>query len=490
MTAVYCAARIQSSIMPLHRAVASPPDPAQAARMIPFIVGCALFMQMLDSTVVATALPAMAQSLATTPVRLNVAITAYLLAVAVFVPISGWAADRFGARRIFMSAIGLFMVSSLACALSQNLVQLLLARIAQGIAGAMMVPVGRVILLRIVPKRDLLKAMTFLSMPALLGPMIGPPLGGFLVTYASWHWVFLINLPIGVLGIIMVRRYIGEFRDDTAPRLDWIGFLLSSLCLTSLLISFEAIAHQSLPPSVVTGLTVTGLGCAWLYRAHARRRERPILDLDLMKVRTFAISVLGGNLCRFAVGGVPFLLAMLLQVGFGLTPLAAGLITFASAAGALLMKFVAQPILHGLGFRRVLMVNAMLTGAFVIACVVFTPLTPAWLMILVLLFGGFFRSLQFTAVNTLTFADIPAEKMSRASSFSAMAQQLGISLGVAIAAATLHLSMLIRGAAKLETPDVLVGFVVIGLLCMLSSLSFRKLGVTDGAQLRHKGSKS
>jgi len=369
-------------------------------------------------------------------------------------------------------------------------VQLLLARIAQGIAGAMMVPVGRVILLRIVPKRDLLKAMTFLSMPALLGPMIGPPLGGFLVTYASWHWVFLINLPIGVLGIIMVRRYIGEFRDDTAPRLDWIGFLLSSLCLTALLISFEAIAHQSLPLSVVTGLTVTGLGCAWLYRAHARRRERPILDLDLMKVRTFAISVLGGNLCRFAVGGVPFLLAMLLQVGFGLTPLAAGLITFASAAGALLMKFVAQPILHGLGFRRVLMVNAMLTGAFVIACVVFTPLTPAWLMILVLLFGGFFRSLQFTAVNTLTFADIPAEKMSRASSFSAMAQQLGISLGVAIAAATLHLSMLIRGAAKLETPDVLAGFVVIGLLCMLSSLSFRKLGVTDGAQLRHKRNKS
>lgn len=477
--------------MPSDSDTASPPaapgpDAARAARMIPFIVGCALFMQMLDSTVVATALPAMAESLRTTPVRLNVAITSYLLAVAVFVPVSGWAADRFGARRVFVSAIWLFMVSSLACAVSQNLVQLLLARVAQGIAGAMMVPVGRIILLRIVPKRDLLKAMTFLSMPALLGPMIGPPLGGFLVTYASWHWIFLINLPIGLLGILMVRRYIGEFRDDTAPRLDWTGFLLSSLCLASLVVGFEAIGHQSLPASAIAALTVTGIVCALLYRAHAKRRERPILDLDLMKIRTFAISVLGGNLCRFAVGGVPFLLAMLLQVGFGLTPLAAGLITFASAVGSLLMKFVAQPILQGLGFRRVLIVNAVLTGAFVIACVIFTPLTPAWAMIVVLLLGGFFRSLQFTAVNTLTFADIPPEKMSSASSFSAMAQQLGISLGVAVAAVTLHLSMVARGATELETPDVLAGFVVIGALCMLSALSFRKLSPEDGAQLRRK----
>jgi len=419
-------------------------------------------------------------------VRLNVAITAYLLAVAVFVPISGWAADRFGARRVFILAIGLFMLSSLACAASQNLPQLLLARVAQGIAGAMMVPVGRIILLRLVPKGDLLKAMTFLSMPALLGPMIGPPLGGFLVTYVSWHGVFLINLPIGLLGIVMVRRYIGEFRDEAKPRLDWTGFLLSALCLASLVVGFEAIAHQSLPVSVVLGLVLTGLVCAWCYRVHARRHVRPILDLDLMRIRSFAVSVLGGNLCRFAVGGVPFLLVMLLQIGFGFTPLAAGLITFASAAGALLMKFVAQPILQGLGFRRVLMVNAVLTGAFVVACAMFTPSMPAWVMIVVLLFGGFFRSLQFTAVNTLTFADIPPEKMSSASSFSAMAQQLGISLGVAVAAATLHLSMLVRRAAALETPDVLAGFVVIGVLCMLSAWSFRKLGPQDEAPLRRK----
>jgi len=457
---------------------------ALAARVIPFIVGCALFMQMLDATVVATALPAMAASLATTPVRLNVAITSYLLAVAVFVPISGWAADRYGARRVFVAAIWLFMASSLACALSQNLPQLLLARVAQGVVGAMMVPVGRIILLRLVPKQDLLRAMTFLSMPALLGPIIGPPLGGFLVTYASWHWVFLINLPIGVLGIVMVRRYIGEFRDAAAPRLDWAGFLLSAVCLASLVVSFEAIGHQSLPLAVIAALTGVGLVCAFLYRWHAHRHPHPILDLQLMKIRTFAVSVLGGNLCRFAVGGVPFLLAMLLQVGFGMTPLAAGLITFASAAGALLMKFVARPILSRLSFRRVLSANAVLTGVFVIACVVFTPATPAWVMIAVLLAGGFFRSLQFTAVNTLTFADVAPDQMSRASSFSAMAQQLGISLGVAVAATTLHLSMVVRGASELATPDVMAGFVVIGLLCMASACSFRRLRGDDGALLR------
>jgi len=462
-----------------------------AARIIPFIVGCALFMQMLDATVVATALPAMAASLATTPVRLNVAITSYLLAVAVFVPISGWAADRYGAKRVFVAAIWLFMATSLACALSFNLAQLLVARVAQGVAGAMMVPVGRIILLRIVPKRDLLRAMTFLSMPALIGPIIGPPLGGLLVTYASWHWVFLINLPIGVVGIVMVRRYIGEFRDAAAPKLDWTGFLLSALCLASLVVSFEAIGHQSLPLAVIAALTGVGVVCALLYRWHARRYARhhahPILDLELMKIRTFAVSVLGGNLCRFAVGGVPFLLVMLLQVGFGMTPLAAGLITFASAAGALLMKFVARPILSRLSFRRVLSVNAVLTGVFVIACVVFTPSTPAWVMIAVLLAGGFCRSLQFTAVNTLTYADIAPAQMSRASSFAAMAQLLGISLGVAVAATTLHLSMLVRGAATLATPDVLAGFVVIGLLCMASALSFRRLRADDGVQLQREG---
>ncbi|CFN60773.1 DHA2 family efflux MFS transporter permease subunit [Bordetella pertussis] len=461
------------------------PDAARAARMIPFIVGCALFMQMLDSTVVATALPAMAAALGSTPVRLNVAITSYLLAVAVFVPISGWAADRFGARRVLIAAITLFTLSSVGCALSQNLGQLVVARIVQGMAGAMMVPVGRIILLRTVPKQDLLKAMSFLSIPALLGPVIGPPVGGFMVTYMSWHWIFLINIPIGILGIALVLRFVSEIREENAPRLDLPGFLLSGICLAALVSAFEALGHGLLPPLELGALIAAGLLCGVLYVWHSRRVEHPILDLSLLRTPTFAISVLGDNLCRFAVGAVPFLLAMLLQVGFGLSPFAAGMITFASAAGALLMKFVATPIVTRYGFRRVLTINAILTGLFIVACAAFTPVTPAWAMIAVLLAGGFFRSLQFTAVNTLTYADIGPERMSRASSFAAMAQQLGISLGVGVAAVTLNVSMAARGAASLTIGDVVVGFMVVGALCMLSVLSFRRLAPSAGAQLQN-----
>ncbi|MFQ1062902.1 DHA2 family efflux MFS transporter permease subunit [Bordetella trematum] len=456
---------------------------ARAARMIPFIVGCALFMQMLDATVVATALPAMAAALGSTPVRLNVAITSYLLAVAVFVPVSGWAADRFGARRVFIIAIGLFSLSSVACALSQNLSQLVLARIVQGMAGAMMVPVGRVILLRTVPKEGLLKAMSFLSIPALMGPVIGPPLGGFMVTYMSWHWIFLINVPIGIIGIFLVLRFIEEIRLENTPRLDTLGFILSGICLAALVSGFEALGHGLLEPLMLASLLGGGLLCGLFYLWHARRAAHPILDLSLLRIPTFAISTLGGNLCRFAVGAVPFLLAMLLQVGFGLSPFSAGLITFASAAGALLMKFVATPIVQRFGFRRVLTVNAVLTGAFVACCAFFTAQTPVWLMILILLVGGFFRSLQFTGVNTLAYADIPPERMSSASSFSAMAQQLGISLGVGTAAISLNLSMMFRGDTHLETPDVIVAFVVIGVLCALSTLSFRRLAPDAGEQL-------
>jgi EmrB/QacA subfamily drug resistance transporter len=452
--------------------------------MIPFIVGCALFMQMLDSTVVATALPAMAQALGSTPVRLNVAITSYLLAVAVFVPVSGWAADRYGARRVFMAAIALFTLSSVACAAATDLTYLVIARVVQGAAGAMMVPVGRIILLRVVPKQDLLKAMSFLSIPALLGPVIGPPLGGFMVTYMSWHWIFLINIPIGIIGIWLVRRYVPEIREASTPKLDWTGFLLSAVCLATLVSAFEALGHSLIPPGAVAGLAVLGLVCGILYVYHARRAPHPILDLTLMREPTFAISVLGGNLCRFAVGAMPFLLAVQLQVGFGMSPFSAGLITFASAAGALLMKFVATPIVQHFGFRRVLTVNALLTGVFIIACAAFTANTPVWIMIAILLVGGFFRSLQFTAINTLTYADMPPERMSRASSFAAMAQQLGISLGVGVAAVTLNVSMAARGQHTVAVSDVMIAFVVVGLLCSASTFSFRKLSRSAGAQLR------
>jgi len=460
-----------------------PQTPAQ--RILPFIVGCALLMQMLDSTVVTTALPAMARDLGSDPIRMNITITSYLIAVAMFVPVSGWAADRYGARRVFIAAIALFTLSSLTCALSSSLTQLVISRVVQGLGGAMMVPVGRIILLRTIPKHGLIKAMAFLSMPALIGPMAGPPLGGLLVTYASWHWIFLINIPIGILGIWLIMRYVNELpKQAESPRLDLVGFLLSAACMAALVSGFESLGQGG--PSALISLSIigTGLLTGYLYVLHARKHPNPIIDLSLLRIPTFRAAVLAGNLCRFGVGATPYLLALLLQIGFGMSALSAGLITFVGAIGSLVMKMAAPRILNRWGYRYVLTVNAVLTGASLAACASFTPEMPAILMLGILLIGGFFRSLQFTAVNTLAYADITHAGMSRASSFAAMAQQLGISLGVGVAAESMSLSMVWRGGDTLLAADVMVGFIVIGGLCALASLAFWRLSPQAGESLR------
>lgn len=451
--------------------------------VVPLIVGCALFMQMLDATVIATALPAMGVSLGEDPVRMNVAITAYLLAVAVFVPICGWAADRFGARRVFAAAIALFTLSSMACGLAQTLPQLIAGRLAQGFAGAMMVPVGRLVLLRSVPKSEMVRAMSFLSMPALLGPIVGPALGGFLVTYTSWRWIFFINVPIGLLGVFLVMKYIKDVEGGEAAPLDLIGFALTGICLATLVFCFDAVAHGVMPWTAAVAMVAAGLFCGWLYTLHAKRTPHPILDLELLKVQTFRVSLVGGNLCRLAVGAVPFLLAMQLQVGFGLSPFAAGMLTFAGAVGALLMKVTAPPIIRRFGFRQVLMINAIFTGLSIAACLFFTEATPHVLILFVLLLGGFFRSLQLTGVNTLAYADIAPEQMGRATGLASVAQQLGISMGVAVAAFSLKISMSLRGATVLEPRDIIPGYVLIGLSYLVSIYFFRNLAPSAGAEV-------
>jgi EmrB/QacA subfamily drug resistance transporter len=458
-------------------------SPSAANIVIPTIVGCALFMQTLDSTVIATALPVIARAMHEPPIRLNLAITSYLLSLAVFIPISGWVADRYGARSVFRAAIALFTLGSIFCGLSSTLAELVLARVLQGFGGAMMVPVGRLVVLRIVPKSGLVDAMSYLTIPAVLGPVLGPPVGGFIVTYSSWRWIFFINVPIAVLGMFLVTLYIPDIKEEETIPLDLRGFFLTGVGLAGLVFGFETIGRNMIPASfVMTAITIGGL-CVGLYLLHARRIDYPIVDLTLMKIPTFAASVIGGGLARMGIGALPFLLAMLLQLVFGLNPFASGMITFTSAVGALTMKFTVGPIVRRFGFRTVLIGNGLLSGLLLVSYAMFRPGIPKSLMIGTLLAGGFFRSLQFTSLNTVAYADVSPAQMSGASTLSSMAQQLFFSLGVTVAAMVLHISLVLRDSSTLNTTDFGAAFVVIGIISLASTLFFLPLEYHAGAEV-------
>jgi EmrB/QacA subfamily drug resistance transporter len=450
---------------------------------VPLIVGCALFMQTLDSTVIAVALPAIAESMHQDPIRLNLAITSYLLSLAVFIPISGWAADRFGARGVFRAAIIVFTLGSILCALASTLGQLVAARIVQGCGGAMMVPVGRLLVLKSVSKADLVDAMSYLTVPAVFGPVVGPPVGGFIVTYASWRWIFLINVPVGILGVILVTIFIGDLPQDVVSPLDLKGFSLIGIGLAGLMFSIETVGRNLVPASIVMSAMVAGGVCAGLYIVHSRRISNPIVDLSLMRIPTFASATISGSLGRMGIGALPFLLAMLLQLVFGLTPFGSGMITFASAAGALMMKPTAAPIIRRWGFRRVLVGNGVISSVILMLYALFRPSTPYSIIILTLLIGGFFRSLQFTSLGTLTYADVSPPMMSSASTLASMVQQLSLSLGVSIAAILLHLSLYFRGARVLTTQDFVAAFIVTGVLSLISALLFLRLSYDAGWEL-------
>jgi EmrB/QacA subfamily drug resistance transporter len=458
-------------------------SPSAANIVVPTIVGCALFMQTLDSTVIATALPVIARAMHEPPIRLNLAITSYLLSLAVFVPLSGWVADRFGARMVFRAAIALFTLGSIFCGLSSTLAELVFARVLQGFGGAMMVPVGRLVVLRTVPKSGLVDAMSYLTIPAVLGPVLGPPVGGFIVTYGSWRWIFFMNVPIAILGMILVTLYIPDIKEEEIIPLDFRGFFLTAAGLAGLVFGFETIGRSMVPVSVVMTMMTAGGLCAGLYVLHARRIDYPIVDLDLLRIPTFATSVLGGGLARMGIGALPFLLAMLLQLVFGLNPFASGLITFTSAVGALTMKFTVGPIVRRFGFRTVLICNGVISGLLLISYAMFRPGIPKSLMIGTLLAGGFFRSLQFTSLNTVAFADIPQSTMSGASTLASMAQQLFLSLGVTVAALVLHISLAVRGSSTLNANDFAAAFIVIGLLSLASTLFFLPLDYHAGAEV-------
>ncbi len=448
--------------------------------LVPLVVASALFMENMDASVIGTSLPAIARDLGEDPVILKLALTSYLLSLAVFIPISGWCADRFGARPLFQLAIAVFIVSSLACAMAGSLLELVLARALQGVGGAMMVPVGRLILLRSVPKSQMVKAMAYLTIPALFAPMVGPPIGGYVTTFYDWRWIFWINIPFGALAITLAGLYMPNVRGELTSRLDWLGFGLSGIGLSTLIFGFTIAGRSTFPEALAPSLIVAGATLLAAYVWHARRTEHPILDLTLLKVATFQTSVAGGGLFRLGIGAIPFILPLMLQIGFGLDPLNSGLITFASAAGALMMKFTAPAILRRFGFRQVLTVNALICAGFIATHALFSPATPHFVIVLVLLVAGFFRSLQFTSLNAVAYADISPELMSRATALVAVGQQLFVSAGVAVGAFAIEISRWWRGDTELTPADFSFAFVVIAGLSCIASLAHARLPENAG----------
>jgi len=458
-------------------------QPNQYDRIVPLIVATALFMENMDSTVIATSLPAIARALGTNPLALKLAVTSYLLSLAICIPASGWTADRFGARNVFRLAIGVFVLGSIGCAVSHSLEEFVLARIVQGMGGAMMTPVGRLIMVRSVDKRRLVHAMSLVTIPALIGPICGPPLGGFITTYFTWHWIFLINVPIGIVGIALASRYIANVRVEHHDPFDFIGFVLSGLAIAGLAFGLSVMGLDFLPASVVAALLGVGAVAAAAYVVHAKHTPAPILDLSLLKLPTFRASIVGGFLFRLGIGALPFLLPLLLQIGFDLTPFQSGLITFTTALGSMFMKAAVASVLSRFGYRNVLLYNALVSSAFLAACALFVPGMPYAIMIAILLSGGFFRSLQFTSINTIAYAEIEPLKMSRATAMVAAAQQLALSTGVAVGALVVEITLRLKHATTMDALDFPPAFLIVSLLSASAALIFYRLAPDAGAEL-------
>ena len=456
-------------------------------RLIPLIVATALFMENMDSTVIATSLPAIAADIGSSPLTLKLAITSYLLSLAVFIPASGWTADRFGARMVFSLAIGVFMVGSIGCALSSSVTDFVIARILQGLGGAMMTPVGRLVLLRSIDKSALVNAMAWVTVPALVGPVVGPPLGGFITTYLTWHWIFLINIPIGLLGIVLAMRYIDPIRSEDPERFDLYGLVLAGIGLGGIAFGLSVAGLNLLPWTVVAELVGIGTISMTLYVIHARRTASPVLDFALLRLPTMRASIIGGFLFRLGIGSLPFLLPLLMQIGFGLSPFRSGLVTFASAVGAMGMKTLAARIIRTFGFRNIMTINAVVSSVFLAACALFTIATPLLLIMILLVVGGFFRSLQFTAINTLAYAEVDPARMSRATTLVSVNQQLAVSAGVAVGAFCVESTMWFQHVSEPSATDFAPAFLVVSIIATLSAYFFYQMPVDAGHQVSGRG---
>ncbi|KKC39715.1 major facilitator transporter [Devosia epidermidihirudinis] len=451
-----------------------------AIRVTPLILAVALFMEQMDSTVIATSLPAIAADIGTEPIALKLALTAYFVALAIFIPISGWMADRYGAKNIFRLAILVFMLGSLACSFSYSLETFVISRFFQGIGSSMMTPVGRLLLVRSTPRNELVNAMAWLTMPALLGPVTGPLIGGFLTTYLSWHWIFWINIPIGIAGIILAGIFLKVPKERNPRPIDFVGFVLAAIAFSGLVFGLSVMSLPALP--IIYGYLTLAVGVTSgaLYLLHAKRTKYPLLDPALLRHRLFRTSITAASLFRIGVGAVPFLLPLMLQLGFGLSPFQSGAITFISAVGALASKAIAQSVYRRFGFPQALGWASLLGGLLIAAQGFFTPDTWVPLMMSVLLVGGVLRSVFFTGSNALGYADITDEEASQATAIVAVAQQLSVALGVAVAGGLLEISTRLHGGA-LQLGDFQTAFIVVGLLSAAAGVIYFRLPADAGS---------
>ena len=448
---------------------ASPAMSGPSFRTIALIIASAMFMEQLDATILATALPTMARDFSVSAPNMSVALTSYLLSLAVFIPASGKVADRFGSRTVFRAAIVIFVLGSILCAFAPTLPLFVAARAIQGVGGAMMMPVGRLVLLRSVERRNMVSAMSWLLVPAMIGPIIGPPVGGFIVTYLDWRWIFFINVPIGLLGVVLVTLFIENVKGDRPERFDGLGMLISGIALGCLFFGFELMSHPGFGP-LVFALLGTGTAAGVLYVLHARRVRDPILDLSLMRLPSFGTSVVAGALTRITQGAHPFLLPLMLQLGFGLSAAQSGTIIIATAIGSVSMKAFASRLLRRFGFRLSLIVNGIVASAGYAVCAAFRPGWPFPLMFGVLLACGFFMSFQFTAYNTVAFDEVPASRMSAATSFYTTFQQLMLSVGICVASIALQGSMVLRGHLIPGLDDFSAAFLVVTAISLSATL--------------------
>jgi EmrB/QacA subfamily drug resistance transporter len=451
--------------------------------MIPFAIAIALFMENLDSTIINTAVPVIARNLHTTPLNLSMAVSVYLLSLAIFIPMSGWMADKYGTRNIFAGAIALFTIASALCGQSQSLAMLIAARALQGMGGAMMMPVGRLIIGRSFAKSELVAAMSYVTIPGLIGPMLGPLIGGAITTYASWRWIFYVNLPMGVVGTLFALRYVDNMREPDVRPPDIVGFILVGLGLAGLVLGIENIGRGVLPEGTEGALFALSAASLFLYWRHFKRSAAPALDLRLLRIPTFRASIMGGVVSRMGFGATPFLLPLLFQVAFGRTPLESGALTFTGAIGAMVMKTGASRVVRRFGFRRLLIGNALVVGGLGMSFAFFTSGTPWFVIIAVLTMTGFFRTLQFTCMSALTYADLEPTRMSNGTSIASVAQQISMSLGVAVGATALHIATEISGKASPGTAAFMPTLLFVGLVPIMAIYFFAQLSPNAGDEM-------